>query len=132
MKKSLSDTSKELHITILGPLHAMNEVIQANRRNRFLGAKMKQEDTDYIALESGKQIPRGFEPINVPMFIEFHWYCKNKKKDPDNIASSKKSVLDGLQKSGIIKQDTWKSIIGFSDHFYIDKNHERLIAIIKY
>lgn len=122
----------ELKIEISGALPSANEYIHALARNRYLGGAMKRESTELVAWTAKSQFPNGVKEIDVPVFIEFHWYCKNKKKDPDNVAFAKKFIFDGLQVAGILQQDTWKSIIGFSDHFYIDKINPRVVAIIKY
>ncbi len=119
-------------ITIPGELPDLNAFINATRRNRFLSAKIKKEATEIVAWESKRQIPSNFLPISVPFFVEFHWYCKDKRKDKDNVSFAKKFILDGLQESGVIAQDTWNIIIGFSDYFYIDKNNYRIEVIIKY
>ena len=60
------------------------------------------------------------------MFIEFSWYCKNQRVDPDNIAFGKKFVLDGFIKAGILSNDGWNDIKGFEDKFFIDKENPRV------
>lgn len=65
-----------------------------------------------------------------PIYIHFHWFAKNRKKDPDNISSAKKFILDGLQEAGIIENDGWNQIAGFSDDFTVDKKNPRVVVEI--
>lgn len=58
-------------------------------------------------------------PASGPVQIDFVWYRKNRRQDPDNIAYAKKYVLDGLVAAGILSNDGWKQIIGFSDTFKV-------------
>lgn len=58
--------------------------------------------------------------------IIFRWYCKNQKKDPDNISFAKKFILDGMVKAGVLENDGWKQVAGFQDEFYLDKQHPRV------
>lgn len=123
--------SKTLKIVIPGELPSLNEYINTERRNRFLGAKMKKIATNSVSWIITMNI-RPIVMIQTPVFMEYHWYCRNKKKDKSNIAFAKKFIEDGLQQSGVIKQDNWNAVIGFSDHFYIDGENPRVEVIIKY
>lgn len=53
--------------------------------------------------------------------ITFNWYEKTKRRDKDNIAFSKKFILDAMQKAKIIKNDNNNYILGFKDLFFYDK-----------
>lgn len=64
--------------------------------------------------------------LDQPLHFHFTWYCPNKRKDPDNISFAKKFILDGLQVAGVIENDGWKQIAGFSDAFYLDKQNPRV------
>lgn len=116
---------KILSFTILGQLPGLNEYTQSNRNNKYGGNKLKQDTQKLI----GCYIPK--EVIRIPIFIEFHWYEPNKKRDKDNVAFAKKFILDCMVKSGIIQNDGWKEVIGFSDYFGVDKDNPRVEVIIK-
>lgn len=63
--------------------------------------------------------------------IEFSWYEKNKRRDKDNVAFAKKFILDAMQEMGILENDGWQQVIGFSDYFFIDKENPRVEVVIK-
>lgn len=91
---------------ILAKLPSLNEVNNANRRNRFLGAKMKKDFEDIIIQWIRFNHIR---PVtSYPVTIKITYYEPNKRRDTDNIESSQKFILDALQKSEIIKGDSPK------------------------
>lgn len=115
-------------ITIPGSLPSLNEYIQKERTNKFLGAKMKREATDLVTLIAKLHRPK--TPYKA-VYVRFYWYVKNAKKDPDNIAFAKKFILDGLVQAGVIENDGWNNILGFTDELYIDKNDQRIVVSIE-
>lgn len=104
----------------------LNTYINAERRNRFIGAKIKKTCTENIWMECMSEENSKQEPIKAPVYIHFRWYTKNLRKDADNIAFSKKFVLDGLVKAGVLPDDTRRWVNGFSDQFYVDSSDPRL------
>ena len=113
-------------IVIQGELTDLNTYINNERRNRFLGAKIKKENTENIIWQT-----KNHKPIkNYPVMVNFHWYMPNKKKDPDNISFAKKFILDGLVANNILEDDGQKQIKGFSDNFYIDVSNPRIVIKI--
>lgn len=59
--------------------------------------------------------------------MKYTWYERNKKRDKDNISSfGRKVIQDGLVKAGVLENDGWKQIEGFSDRFRIDEEHPRV------
>lgn len=113
-------------LIIPGELPGLNEIIGANRINRFQGAKQKKEADRLICLSAAAQHIR---PVASADFV-FRWYCKNRRKDKDNIASAKKFIFDGLIKAGVLKNDGWAEIGDFRDEFYIDKESPRVEVTI--
>ena len=111
-----------MKLIIPGELTDLNTYIDAERSNRYAGAKIKREMTDYITLLA-KRLKTG---IRTPVRITYRWYCKNKRKDKDNIAFAKKFIQDGLVNAGVLKNDGWNDIEGFSDEFYVDKQNPRV------
>lgn len=111
-----------MRLTIPGELVDLNTYINAERSNRYAGAKIKSEMTDYVTL-----LAKGLKTeIRAPVRITYRWYCKNKRKDKSNIAFAKKFIEDGLVVAGVLKNDGWNDIEGFNDRFYIDKANPRI------
>lgn len=100
-------------IIIKGCFTTLNEYINHERANKFKAAKIKKEETNLVFLQVQNK------KIQTPCILKFTWHVKNKRKDPDNIAFSKKFILDGLVKAGVIPDDTHKHIEGFIDVFVI-------------
>ena len=88
----------------------LNSYINSERRNRYIGAKIKKDETQ-IAEEAF----RGLEPILVPVRAIFTWTMKNKRKDLDNVAFAKKFILDGAVKAGFLQSDNCKYVVGLED-----------------
>ena len=112
-----------------GQLPDLNKYIEAIAVNRFLGGKLKKKFTDKIAWEAQSQKK---EMLDMPVFIDFKWFCRNRRIDKDNISSmGRKIILDGLQNANVIAQDSWNAVEGFSDQFFLDKENPRVEIIIK-
>lgn len=114
--------------TIDGILMGMNKYSNAQRTHWTQGARVKKTQTDIVALSA-----RLLEPIPetaYPLSVIIRWYEPNRKRDPDNIASAKKFILDGLQKAGILKNDGWREISHFVDFFDVDKKNPRVEIVL--
>ena len=74
-----------MKLIVPGELVDLNSYIAAERSNRYAGAKIKREMTDYITLLA-KRLKIENRPLRAPVLITYHWYCKDKRKDKDNIA----------------------------------------------
>lgn len=96
-------------------LPSFNEYTNKNRTNRYAGAKMKQQEEDFIYLEIKRQL--GNLKIKNPVKINFTWIEENGKRDLDNVCFAKKFILDALVKAGTIKNDNRKHVVGFTDNF---------------
>ena len=71
------------------------------------------------------------KPIKCPVKIIYRFYEENKKRDKDNVSGiAHKFVQDALVESGILKDDGWDYVIGFSDEFYIDRDNPRIEVIL--
>lgn len=73
----------------------------------------------------------GQAKIKQPVKIAFRWYEKNSRRDMDNIAFAKKFILDALVKKGVLQDDGWKWVKGFTDEFFIDKKNPRIEVELK-
>lgn len=115
-------------VIIRGELTDLNSYISAMNRNRFLGNDVKKKQTFLCEMSARESKLKQFIK---PVKIQFHWYNKNSRKDIDNIAFSKKFILDGLVNAGVLKNDSRKYVTAFSDFFYIDKENPRTEIVIE-
>ena len=96
-------------------LMGLNEYTKYNRTNRYLGAKTKRAEQNYIIWCIKEQL--GNIKIEKPVIGHFIWIEENKKRDLDNIAFAKKFILDALVEAGILKDDNRKIVTNFTDNF---------------
>ena len=114
-------------ITIpLDGLPSLNETINTERTNKYAGASMKKKATGNCALYIKKAMNEGFEFNELPAELQFDWYRKNRRIDPDNRAFSRKYIFDGMQQAGLIKNDNWEFATGWKDNFFVDKESPRV------
>lgn len=112
-------------LVIPGLLPGLNEYIEAERAHRQKGAAMKRQVQRVVELCAKKQL-RGFRPAG-PVQMKYTWYERNKRRDKDNVSSfGRKVIQDGLVKAGVLKNDGWAQIDGFSDAFRVDAKRPRV------
>lgn len=58
--------------------------------------------------------------------LEITWYCKNKRKDKDNVAFGIKFILDGMIEARVIANDGWGEVANFEHRFEVDKDCPRI------
>lgn len=122
-----------IKLVLQGEFTTFNEYDKAARTHRQVAAEMKQEETERVWAESMSQKNRdGLRIEKYPVKVHFDWYRINKSFDPDNIAFAKKYILDGLQESGLMTNDGWNQVAGFSDDFHIDKDYPRVEVTISW
>lgn len=114
-------------LIINGDLPSLNEYTKANRSKygQSIGAKIKRDAEHLIALYIKSQ---GLTSTHYtrPVRIDFRWYMENQRKDPDNVCFAKKFILDALVRNGILENDNYSHVKGFTDEFYIDKENPRI------
>ena len=93
----------------------LNTYINKERANKFNGARIKKQETEFVMLFTKRLAPVTEYPVDV--YIEWH---QNGRKDPDNIAFGIKFILDGLVKNGIIQNDGQKQIRSIHHTFIKD------------
>ena len=104
-------------------LATLNQHDNANRNNRFGGAKLKKDMTDLVTIQVKK-----YKPLQSAGVFHFTWFVSS-KHDPDNIVFAKKYVLDGLVKAGVLPNDNQKYVLGFSDSIIkVDKGNEKIVV----
>ena len=120
----------EYKFTIDGRLPSLNEFIAKNRSRAVMGNRMKQESQRLVEAHIMRDLRKVH--IDKPVFIEYTFYEPNKKRDLDNISSyAHKVIQDALVESGVLHNDSWHYVVGFSDSFEIDKENVRIEVVIK-
>lgn len=109
-------------------LPSLNEVIEANKRNKYAGAKMKREIQDGIDMVI---MASKLSPVDYPVVIELTWQEPNNRRDVDNIQSSKKFILDALVEMKILPNDTRKWVTQIYDTVTTDKEHPGVWVLIR-
>lgn len=108
---------------IKSKLPDLNTYINAERSNKYAGAKLKKTATDSIAWEiKSQKVKKKFDKF----YVGIYYYCSNKRIDKDNHAFKKKFLFDGMKLAGLIVDDGWKNVNDWDEYFLIDKNNPRI------
>lgn len=107
-------------VTVPGELPGMNEIIKASKYSPYAYSDMKRTNTNLCTL-TVRKLPQ-LDRIR----LKITYICKNRRRDPDNIAVAKKFILDGLVRANVIKNDGWKEIAGWEEYFEVDKKNPRI------
>lgn len=122
----------EYRFVIKGKLPGLNEYLKAERsfsKKHSCGNDMKQENQMLICNAIRTQLKR--LRISSPVYIQYHFYEPDRKRDLDNIAGvAHKFIQDSLVKCGVIENDGWNNIVGFSDSFSVDRHNPRIEVTI--
>ena len=106
-------------------LNNLNDYITADRTNRYKGAAMKARNEALVKVAIKQRIER-------PVYMEYTWYERNKRRDLDNISSfGRKVIQDALVQTRVLVNDGWNEIVGFSDQFYVDAANPRIEVLIR-
>ncbi len=108
-----------MKIEIPGSFITLNQYINLERGNKFAAAKIKREETCKR---------QKLKPIQGAVDIVCHWYCKNTRTDPDNVAYSVKEILDGLVIAKVLENDSWAIVRGLRHIFRVDVKNPRVIV----
>lgn len=110
-------------------LMTLNQYTNANRTNRYSGAKAKKQATEICRLHTLQAVEAGFKLHELPAEFEFNWFLNNRRTDPDNIAFQKKFILDGFVAAGLLSNDGWGEIAGWTEKFHIVKKEFQRVEI---
>lgn len=120
----------EFLLIIPGKLNNLNDYIEAERIHRQKGAKMKADNEKMVAAAI-RRCMRGVR-IEKPVFMDYKWVEQNRRRDLDNISSfGRKVIQDALVNTGVLRDDGWKYVVGFSDRFEVDKLNPHIEVLIK-
>ena len=115
-------------LTVDGKMPDFNAISNAMKGHWSAYSKEKRRWTDTVVWLCREAQLR---PVEAPVMLEFTWYAKDRRRDPDNIRSiGSKFIIDGLVKAGVLADDRWRNIVGFKDHFQIDKERPRCLVRI--
>ena len=115
-------------ITIPGRLPCMNDLISADRRNRYAGAKLKK-DTQKMLIPLMQAQAKG-KKFEGKVLIKAKFFEVNRRRDEDNVISGLKFILDALQEAEIIKGDGQKYVHVLPEVF-VDETDPRIEIEIK-
>lgn len=107
-------------IVIPGEMPGLNKIIKAAKAHYHAYNKIKKENTEAVTWVANN-LPK-YSRVN----LKITWYCKNRRRDPDNIAAAVKFIFDGLVEAGVISNDGWKENAGWSNKFKVDKDNPRV------
>lgn len=116
-------------IVIPGRLVGMNEIIAANRKSPYVGAKQKKQQQGLVV--RAIQFQRIKAVKNYPIKIKINWFEKNYSRDADNITAAKKFIFDALQETNVLRNDRIREINRLSEAFYVDKLNPRIEVTIE-
>jgi len=101
---------------IPGQLPGLNELIAAAKSGRGRGngyARLKAQWTEEIAIRARAA---GLWKWPSGASFRFRWVEGSKRRDPDNFTGGgRKLILDGLVLAGVLPDDSWRYVDGFTD-----------------
>jgi Holliday junction resolvase RusA-like endonuclease len=103
----------------------LNEIIAANRTNRFGGAKQKRDAQAHVV----KYIPE-YKVSKYPVLVDIVWYEKDNRRDVDNVNAGVKFLLDALVNEGVLEDDSRKYVRAVRHDVLTDKNNPRIEVTI--
>lgn len=106
-------------------LPALNDYLGECNRNRLAGGRMKKNFQYIISQFIRRDLKR--LKIAKPVIIHYRFFETDKRRDKSNIASlSMKFIEDALQECGVLQNDNWQCVTGFTHEFYIDVKNPRI------
>lgn len=118
-----------IQIIIPGRFSGLNEFIKANRTQSGrwnAGNSMKHKDQQRIC----QYLPE--VRFKRKIFIEYVFYEPNTRRDKDNISGYFHKIFqDAMVQAGLLENDGWKQIDGWSDYFKIDQRDPRIEVYIE-
>lgn len=116
-------------LVIPGTLPGLNEYIDAERSSRYKAAVMKRRIQRDISVMIRSQL-RGVR-FKAPVVMHYAWYEPNRKRDKDNVVAARKFVQDALVKAGVLENDGWRHVEGFTDQVMLDVRNPRVEVVIE-
>lgn len=111
--------------TIEGPLPALNAILNASKTHWSTYKRERDE-----AMAKARLFIRAarLEPFDAHqrLWITTVFYAKDRRTDPSNLSAGfHKVVEDALQLEGILPNDGYGNIAGYTEHFRVDRARPR-------
>lgn len=106
----------------------LNDYIDAERSNRFIAAKMKNDATTNIMVDAMSQ---NRKQLNGLYDVNFYHIVPDNKKDADNIYFRQKFILDGFVKARILAGDGRKNVRHISHFIRTIKNEDFVMVRVR-
>lgn len=120
----------EYLLIIPGRLNNLNDFIRADKASRYKGGDMKAANQEIVSVYI-RECLKGVK-IRKKVFMEYLWVERDKRRDLDNVSSfGRKVIQDALVKEGVLVNDGWAHISGFSDTFRVDAERPRIEVLIR-
>lgn len=111
---------------VQGPLPGQNTFM--GKGSRWTYKKAKKEWAKRIVLDIAQAKLRPMRRVQ----IAWQWQERNRRRDPDNFTGiSKKFILDTLVGAGILSDDGWDEIAGWTDHWMVDATNPGVLIILQ-
>lgn len=121
---------KTYELEISGRLPSLNEYISANRYDKNAGNRFKRNEQKKVMWQIRQQL-KGVK-IRRPIRLHYIWYERDRRRDLDNISGfGHKVIQDALVECGVLKDDGWDEIVGYSDTFAVDRGNPRIIVLLE-
>ena len=113
---------------IYGKLPGLNDYTKANRNNKYLANKMKQDIQKTICkyIVFGVSMKDLEKVDRYPIGLTIKWYEPNNRRDIDNITFGTKFILDSMVCMGIIEDDSRKYVDSIEHSVFTDKENPRI------
>lgn len=119
----------DVKFTVPVKMPGMNEYTAACRKNKYAGADMKKESQRFVEWAIRSQRVRRCKS---PVRLHFLFFEQNKRRDHDNVSGfAHKVIQDALVTQGILPDDGWDEIVGYTDDFSVDKAKPRIEITIE-
>lgn len=111
-----------MQLVIKNRLPCMNDLINANRLNKYAGADLKRHTQAMIAFELKPQITKRFTE---KVIVTIHYYEKDNRRDEDNVMSAAKFILDAMQDIKLIPNDN-RRYVHLLQEVFTDRENPRI------
>ncbi len=114
--------------TIPDRLPSLNEMIRADRGNKFAANRLKRHTQERI----GWCIRQArLKAMTTPVTVSVVWVEQTRRRDLDNITAATKYVLDALVECGIIPDDGQRHVCDIRHRIAIDPDHPRVVVTLE-
>lgn len=108
-------------IIVPGTMANLNNLLKAARRSWGEENRIKQKHTEDVA-----KLCKGLTKCETPVMVRVNWVERNRRRDPDNIFSASKFILDGLVRGGVLEDDGQRWVAGAYNSLNVDSRNPRV------